>query len=143
MDQEKNVNIDEKNNKASISLNSRIYPLDVIHFATYMLMEKATVIIEGDPDKELLVKINIKDNKSKIRNLVEDFFSELSNYSVYKIMSEKNKDIKEMLLQRALYASSPEIVNDLGKEPKNGAKENQNEDPEKILAPWNEKENQR
>ena len=41
-------------------LNSKIYPLDVIFSAAYVLTDKSYIIVDGDPKKELIIKIRPK-----------------------------------------------------------------------------------
>jgi His-Xaa-Ser system protein HxsD len=107
-----------------VKINPKIYPLEVIYSATYMLLDKAFIVIDGDPNKEIIIKIKPK-NDNKQEDLVNELNNELINYSVYKTQSEKNKDIRQTLIQRALLT--------------NGFEDDTIDDPEGIAIPWEEK----
>ena len=86
---------------AEIFLNPKIYPLPVIYNTSYVFIDKAYLILDGDPKKELVVIINPK-KKQNIKNLVGDFYNELLNFAVYHAQTEMNKDIKKAIMQRVL-----------------------------------------
>ena len=50
-------NIEVHKKFAIISINPKLYPLSVIYSAAYWLLDKAHVIIDGDPETEILVEI--------------------------------------------------------------------------------------
>lgn len=131
-----NLKIDKKNNYVLISVNPRIYPLEVVYFASYSLMDRAFIILGGDPEKEILVEIKPKKEK-ELETLGREFNNELINYAVYVIQSQRNRQEKEMIMKRALQTSmeSKEVCSEceedlIGNPPV--------DDPENIAKPWKE-----
>ena len=84
-----------------LSINPKIYPLDVVYSAAYALLDKAYIILDGDPEEEIIVEIRPK-AKIPLKKLGDGFNQELINYAVYKKQSEKNALIRQTIIQRAL-----------------------------------------
>ena len=105
-----NVEIDDVLGCGLLKLNQKIYPLDVIYSAAYILIDKAFIILDENPEKEILVEITRKNEKQDIKKLVEEFNEELLNYLTYKTQSEKNAKLREYILQRLIITNNPEIV---------------------------------
>ncbi len=109
-----------------ISVNPKIYPLDIVYSAAYTLLDKAYIVIDGDPDEEIIAEIRPKNNED-LKTLGNEFNNELINYAVYKKQSEKNAVIRQAIVQRALLtAGYDESKEDI-------------DDPDEILVPWEEK----
>jgi len=106
-----NIEIDEKGEYAIFSVNPNIYPLDLVYSASYIMIDKAFVILDGDPKEKILVEIRKKKPEQNLKILVQEFNEELLNYAVYKVQSEKNRNIREMILQRVLMTNSPSHLN--------------------------------
>jgi His-Xaa-Ser system protein HxsD len=126
-----NTEINKEGNYVLISINPKIYPLDVVYGASYVLMDKAYILIDGDPDEEILIELSPKDKKAELDILAKEFNEELLNYAAYKTQAEKNKDIKRMILQRVLLTN----IN-----PEEEKKEEYKKDPEGILKPYKKDE---
>lgn len=97
-------NIEIHKNFAIISVNPKLYPLSVIYSAAYWLLDRVHVIIDGDPDTEILIEIRPKDKDKKvdIKEIGYEFNDELINYSVYTVQATRNKRMREMILENAL-----------------------------------------
>jgi len=121
-----NIEINEKEDYVLVSINPKIYFLDVIYSAAYILLDKAHIVLDGDPEEEIIAEIRPK-GKQDLRALAMAFNDELLNYSVYKTQSEKNKGIRQAIIQRALLTSG---FND---------KDTEIEDPDGIAVPWEDK----
>jgi His-Xaa-Ser system protein HxsD len=102
MDTEK-IKINE--NKASFIINTKIYSIDVIKLAAYIMIDKAFILLDGDPENEITVEILKKNENTDLKKTVIEFNQELLNYSAYKIQSERNKTIRELIIHRALYSN--------------------------------------
>ena len=61
-----NLEILENESKVIVSVNPKLYPLDTIYSASYMISEKAYVVLNGDPDSEVMVTIRKKSPKSNL-----------------------------------------------------------------------------
>lgn len=124
-----------------ISLNPSLYPLDVIYAASYVFLDKAYIFLDGDIHKEITVTITPKKD-AKEDNLKGEFMNELINYAAYKTQSEKNKDIRDSILQRALITNDPALLDedtDVDKLLEELDDEEFLDDPEGIAIPWEEK----
>ena len=102
-------NIEYKQDNAVFVVNASIYDLEVIKSAAYVMLDKAYIVLDGDPSSKIFVEIRKKEPEQEIKQLVYDFNSELINYSVYKQQSERNKTIRELILQRVLFTNAPKI----------------------------------
>ena len=84
-----------------VSVNPKIYTLDVVYSAAYVLIDRAYIVINGDPEEEIIVEIRAKD-KTKNEEIGRDFNNELINYAVYKSQSAANQEVKDAIVKRAL-----------------------------------------
>ena len=143
MGKETNNRAGKGDGRVTIPINPKIYPLDVIYSAAYVFLDDFYIIIDGDPEKGVIVKIFPKDG-SKTRDIEKRFNNELVNYAFYKKQVEKNSDIRKAIIQRALITTelSGESVAP-NKEPEIEEFEDSDadfiEDPEGIAIPWEEK----
>ena len=131
------LNIMEKEGIYIIHVNPLVYDMDVICSAAYVFLDKAYVVIDGDPKDEILVKIKPKEAQNK--NLAMEFNNELINYLEYKTNFERNKDIRAAILQRVLLTSDPGLVKDDQPEQDIDFEDDTFDDPEGIAVPWEEK----
>ena len=102
-----NIEINEKEGYAFFLVNPKIYSIDIIYAAAYVMIDRAFVILDGDPKKEVKVEIRKKEDHDDLNLLVRAFNEELLNYAAYKVQSEKNKKLRELLLQRVLLTNNP------------------------------------
>lgn len=109
-----------------VSVNPKIYSLDVVYYAAYVLMDRAYVILGGDPERNILVELKPKDDID-LEILGREFNNELLNYSVYMKQSERNQRLREAILGRVLMTNTSH--------PEGG----KIQDPEGITKPWREK----
>ena len=137
----KTIKINKEENNCIVYINPEIYPLDIIYSAAYVFIDKAYIVLDGDPKKEIKVILKPK-TEYDLNKLGMEFNNELLNYVVYKEQSRKNKGIREAIMQRALVTNDLSIVgeDDLFND-KFDEKEIDDylEDPEGIAIPWEEK----
>jgi His-Xaa-Ser system protein HxsD len=122
-------NLKIKDDHAIFSVNPKFYSLDTVYAASYILMDRAYIFLDGDPEKEILVEIRQKENED-LRRLVYDFNNELLNYALYARQSEKNRYIREAILQRVILVNDPNLYTN--------QVNNDVDDPEKISEVWEE-----
>ena len=97
----------------SISVDLRIFPLDLVYAASYILLDDAYVLLDQGKENEVIV--SIKPKKDVDENFGERFNEELINYAVYNIISKRNKEISQIFIQRSLLTNGFEIKNDKDK----------------------------
>ncbi len=92
-----------------LHLNPKLYPTDVINSTAYTFLDEAYIKLEGDPENEIKIRIKSK-GKIKADELADKFQNELINYKEYKNNFQKNKNIRNLIIQRALITNDPEIA---------------------------------
>jgi len=120
-----------------ISINPKIYPLEVVHSAAYVMIDRAYVILDGNPEDEILVELRPK-NKKDMKSIASDFMNELLNYAVYYNQTRLNKDVRNTILQRA-FATNSQDYEECESTPINKTEEENHqkiEDPLGIAKPW-------
>lgn len=126
-------NLEIHSDHVIVSVNPKIYNLDIIYSAAYVLMDKAYIVIDGDPEEEIIVEIRAK-GKNNNEELGRDFNNELINYAVYKAQSAANQEIKETMVKRALMTNAGSDIVDVEDDDSSYL-----DDPEGIAVPWEEK----
>lgn len=115
--------------ETSLTVNSKLYPLEVVYSAAYVMLDKAYITLDGDPAGTILVKIKPKNKSAGVEKIKAEFQDELINYGVYRIQSLQNAALRQAILQRALLTNGFEAASD-----ESGVK-----DPKGIAVPWEEK----
>ncbi|MBI4739838.1 hypothetical protein HY772_09985 [Candidatus Woesearchaeota archaeon] len=118
---------------AVFSLNPKLYPIDIIYSAAYILLDKAFILFDGDPADKIRVEIRRKSPKQNVEELVIEFNEQLLNYGVYKIQTERNKNLREMIMHKVMSTptmpAKPLIIED----PRYSKAKQHTEDPEGIM----------
>lgn len=138
-----NMEIHKKDNFVIVSVNPKLYSLEVIYSAAYIFIDRAFVMIDGDPREEVLVQLRPKSN-TEIETLGREFNNELINYSVYLYRTLRSQNIREDIVKRAL-ATNAQInpstntqTNDqIPKSETPTAETVIHNDLEKTAKPWN------
>jgi len=140
-----------KEAKAVVSVNPKIFPLEVIYAAAYVLLDKAYFILSGDAEKEIKVVIRAKNEKAgkkELELISLKFHDELINYATYVVQAARNQAVREAIIKRALATNTSESdeteylpereEEELGKEtPREEPEEDLFlDDPEGIAKPW-------
>lgn len=115
-----------------LSVNEKIYPLDIIYSAAYVFMDKAYIVLTGGDDDEVLVTIRPK-KSTNLEDLGRDFNNELVNYAVFKEQAASSRNIKEAIVNSAL------ANNISGSDNLAESEESFEDDPLGIAVPWEEK----
>ena len=114
-----NLELHKKQGFLVASVNPKIYPLNMVYSAAYVFLDKAFVIIDGDPKDEILVELRPKQNGVNLEEMGREFNNELLSYAVYEVQSQKNAQIREAIVRRAL------MVEDVAKEQKSDVKKDE------------------
>lgn len=118
-------------NKAVLKLDSEIYPLQTVHAAAYVFIDRAYFIMDRNPDKSLQITIVSKGEDPE--NLRHEFYNELLSYNNYFTHLESNKEVVRMIVERALFSANPSLVEEAEKqEIQNLLKELEQEDDPEI-----------
>ncbi|MDP2653404.1 MAG: hypothetical protein Q8Q08_05165 [Candidatus Omnitrophota bacterium] len=93
-----------------VPVDLKVYPLQSIHSASYVFMDRANVRLEEEKKDLVAAWLKPKKDKQDLEKLALDFSDELLNYAHYFSSLKTNADNMKMLLQRALFSASPVIV---------------------------------
>lgn len=128
-----NIQIFESEGYCLVAINPKVYTLDVVYSASYSLLERAYIMLDGDPEKEILVRLRHKGERGSLEELGREFNNELLKYAAYKVYSEQNKDIRWMIVEKALQVNCGCEEVDA-----NAGSGDYIEDPLGIAKPWQE-----
>lgn len=136
-------NIQIKENCVIINVNPKVYPLEAVYSAAYVFLDRAYIVLDGDPEKEIIVKMKMKDGGA-FENLGNEFNNELLNYADYFVRARETKKLREMFLQRAIITNDPGMVDpetegDIDFDDAENLDDDYLDDPEGIAIPWEEK----
>ena len=95
------IEINTEENTALCSLNPRIYPLDVVLSAAYGFLDRAYILIDGEPAEEIIIELRARE-ADKAEALLREFLNEVVRYAVYADQAAKNKDVRAAIHQKAL-----------------------------------------
>jgi len=118
-----NIEVQKSKNNVIVSVNPKVYGLDTIFSAAYIFIDKAYVIIDGDPNEQIIVQLKAKDKNTDLERLGRDFNNELINYSFYAIQTARSMPIRAAMIQRAFKTHTSEVEEGM-------------EDLEEIAKPW-------
>ena len=99
-----NMELNEAQNYVLVSINPKIYPLSVVFSAAYIMLDRAYTVIDGDPEKEIVVTLRPKEQAMKLERLARDFNDELINYAVHLEQSKRTQKMREEFIKKALSA---------------------------------------
>lgn len=95
---------------AKILINKNIYKLDIVFKAAYLYIDDYYIFLDCDEkDKEEIVVYfkckSDKKNFSLMRKDMKEFINELLHQTIRKKVMKETKNIREMILGRALYSA--------------------------------------
>ncbi|RLG70454.1 MAG: hypothetical protein DRO07_00120 [Candidatus Iainarchaeum archaeon] len=147
----KNIELFPKEAKAIVSINPKVFPLEVVYAACYVLLDKAYFILDGDPEKEIKAIIRAKNPKIKkgeLEKIALQLHDELINYATYAVQAARNQAVREAIIKRALATNLAEEEYSPERKEEETLKEKAKEiempdeedlfieDPEGIAKPW-------
>ncbi len=100
-----------ENNALIITLNPKMYSLKNIYATTYVYLDDFYVLLDGNLNDEVIVKIKPKKDVN-LDQTAQRFFNDLISITNYFNQFEQNKDVINAVLQRALFSASPKLVED-------------------------------
>ena len=133
-----NIIFDKGDNSITINVKTNIYPLDVIYSAAYVFLDKAYILLDGDPKKTVTVKMVPKEGQD-IKMLGMEFNNELLGYSLYKKQSEKNSPIRQAIITRAIITGDASVQYETELSDSEELDADYLNDPEGIAVPWETK----
>ena len=122
-----NLEVNTERNYVLVSVNPKVYPLEVVYSAAYTFIDRAYVILDGDVSSEILVELRPKSGQP-LELLGREFNNELLNYAASAVQSLRNQEVRDAIVRRAFLTNS-------------GSSDQQQaddfvSDPEGIAQPW-------
>lgn len=130
-----------------VAVNTAVYPRDVVFYAAYVFLDRSYVVIDGNPESELVVELRPKDKSKDLEDLGREFNNELLSYAVYKIQLEQNKSVRDLMLAKTMQMiESPDplrisnVWDDAMEQPVLAPENEMSyvDDPLGIAKPWDE-----
>ena len=95
-----NFEIDIKKKLALVSVNPKIFPLQAVLSASYLMLDQAFVVIDGSPETEIVVSLRPR-QKQLPEQLARQFNDELLNYAVNNAETKKTEKLREEIIKQA------------------------------------------
>ena len=102
-----NIRINKAENSVLVTVNPKIYPLEIVYSAAYVFIDRAYVLIDGDPEKEILVDLKLKET-GNVEELGREFNNELINYAVYAVQSARTQGVRDALVHKVFETNTCE-----------------------------------
>lgn len=100
-----------ENEYIKIILNADIYPVVVIEKTVSSFLDIAVIKLEKK-NAEIIVKFILNDNENiDISNIIGEFYNKLLEESLRYNISRETKELRELIVARALYSTCIEIDN--------------------------------
>lgn len=134
-----------KNNSLVLKINTKIYSPEAIYKTCYIFIDRAYLFLDGDPKREIEVKIKgqKKLRKIELEKIAGEFMNELLNNSLRMKLSRENAKIRERIIGQALFSavshqsnsSETNDADDIFEDSESSSED----DPLGIAVPWEEK----
>ena len=105
---EGNLEVYEKEGYVWVSINPRIYTMDIIYSAAYSFVDRCYVLIDGDVHEEIIVELRPKES-TDLKTLGREFNNELVIYAAYASNCARNARLREAILKRVLLTNDTEM----------------------------------
>jgi His-Xaa-Ser system protein HxsD len=151
-------------NAITIFANADIYPLLAVMSSAFVFTDRAYIVLDGDPQKEIQIRIKGKEKLSRVQLgiLAKEFFNELLNQVMRIQLVSANRQMRELVIGSAMLGAvgdtvdlpKPAVQNKKSKHEKEidallkkelllaERGKGKKNDPLKIFVPW-EKNNKR
>lgn len=97
-----NLDVNPEDGYVIVSVNPKIYPLDVVLSSAYAFIEKCYCLVDGNPSDEIIVELRPKDKKADLEVIGREFNNELLNYANYAVQTLRNQKLREAIIDRVL-----------------------------------------
>jgi His-Xaa-Ser system protein HxsD len=104
------VDIKYSGDSAVVGIDTRVYPLEAATKAAYMFLDRSYMFLFHDDEGTLRVRLKPKpDHAGQAADLADEFLNELLNQSVRHQIVTKTRNLRELIMGRALYSQCLEI----------------------------------
>ena len=98
-----------KDEEAILRINPSVYPLERVYATAYIFLDKYYFLLDGDKEKEIIVNVKPKEPKTakELERFANRFFEEMLSITNYFNQLERNREMINLILQRALFSVTP------------------------------------
>lgn len=125
-----------KDNYAEILLSKDIYPLVSIKKALANFMEETYIKISSDKDK-IIVQMVLKENKKNLEKIIGELYNEFLRESLRYNIAIETKNLRELIVGRALYTTCIDLENNQKEE--NNATQKEEYGLDEVAVNWFDK----
>lgn len=126
-------------NMASVQVDEKVFPRDVVVASAYMFLDRCYIRLERAPRRRILVRIKGKKklSKNQLANLADEFENELLHQLIRRQVAERTDGLREVVVGRALFSAEPGDEESAEAGPQDDM--DYLDDPLGIAVPWEEK----
>lgn len=140
------MKIEEEKNQVTITVNTKIYPLEVIFSSSYIFLDHAYILLDEAKTGIIVITLKGKEkmDKKQLEKFGGEFYNALLNDSLRNQISKTNQKIREYIVGSALIGAVGEnedeaIKSQESKEKSEEVIEEWKGDDLGIAVPWEEK----
>ncbi|MEK6874803.1 MAG: His-Xaa-Ser system protein HxsD [Nanoarchaeota archaeon] len=104
------INVFEDGACKRLDIKTSIYPLKVVVTTAYTFLDRAFILLDGDPKSTIIVHLQAKKEGDAANLLVKEFQNALLGYAHFQLVSDENRKIREMIVYRALMTMEHEVT---------------------------------
>ena len=125
-----------KDNYAEILLSKDIYTLVSVKKALANFMEETYIKISSDKDK-IIVQMVLKENKKNLEKIIGELYNEFLRESLRYNIAIETKNLRELIVGRALYTTCIDLENNQKEE--NNATQKEEYGLDEVAVNWFDK----
>lgn len=137
----KNFYINEEQNYIELYLNEKIYNLSIIKKALYNFIDDGYFILNYADADTIIAKILLKGHTTNKELFVKELYNELFNESIRFDVMKQTKNIRELILGRALYSTCIDTEKNENEEKNEMQTDDNNYNINNIAVNWFEENN--
>ncbi len=100
------ANVDIQGGEITVTINPKMYPLPIVYQAADVFIDRAYVLLDGNPGKSIRVTLRPKKGRYDLEKLGLEFNNELLDYAAYFVRSQVNKELREAMVKQAFATAS-------------------------------------
>ena len=97
--------------KVVVEINAKVFPIDLIYEASYAIMDRAHVVLDGSPNDKVKAILEPRKFKGDLAELGRIFYDELISAAFQTVQFVRNKEMREALM-RSISQEVEEVIED-------------------------------
>lgn len=90
---------DEKGGVVVVKVNANVFPIDLVYEASYSLMDRAYVVLDGSPSDTIYAILRPRTFKGKLSDLGRIFYDEVISSAFYAVQMVRNRELRNVMLE--------------------------------------------